>query len=93
VIQTIEDVPRAAMSRLGFVWLEITGRCQLECVHCYADSGPTGTHGTMATDDWRRIIDECANLSVGMVQFIGGEPTLHPDLTGLIDHGDCCRIR
>lgn len=78
LVQTDQD--------LGFVWLEITGRCQLECVHCYAESGPAGTHGQMSRDDWRRVIDEAAALGAGMVQFIGGEPTLHPDLEGLIAH-------
>ena len=37
---------------LRFVWLEVTGSCQLVCGHCYADSGPDGTHGQMSTDDW-----------------------------------------
>lgn len=86
MIQIIEDVPPAAMSRLGFVWLEITGRCQLECVHCYAESGPAGNHGTMTVTDWERIIDECVDLGVSMVQFIGGEPTLHPDLPALVGY-------
>lgn len=72
---------------LRFVWLEITGQCQLECAHCYAVSGPAGTHGTMTVRDWRRLIDQAADLGVGMVQFIGGEPTLHPDLSELINHG------
>lgn len=35
----------AETAPLRFLWLEITGRCQLACAHCYADSGPTGTHG------------------------------------------------
>lgn len=86
MIQIIEGVPPAAMSHLGFVWLEITGRCQLECVHCYAESGPAGNHGTMTVTDWERIIDECVDLGVSMVQFIGGEPTLHPDLPALVGY-------
>jgi MoaA/NifB/PqqE/SkfB family radical SAM enzyme len=69
-----------------FLWLELTGKCQLSCVHCYADSGPDGSHGTMTERDWVRIIDEAARLGVEMVQFIGGEPTLHPDLPRLIAH-------
>lgn len=73
-------------TQLSFVWLEITGKCQLECIHCYAESGPNNTHGVMSTVDWRRVIDECAGLGVEMVQFIGGEPTLHPDLPDLIEH-------
>jgi MoaA/NifB/PqqE/SkfB family radical SAM enzyme len=76
----------ARQTNLNFVWLEITGKCQLECIHCYADSGPQGSHGVMDTTDWLRVIDECSGLGVEMVQFIGGEPTLHPDLPRLVEH-------
>ncbi|MDP4510029.1 radical SAM protein [Nonomuraea turcica] len=71
---------------LSFIWLEITGKCQLACTHCYAHSGPTGTHGSMSYDDWTRAIDQAAALGVSMVQFIGGEPTLHAGLPGLVAH-------
>lgn len=74
------------MSDLRFVWLEITGKCQLECAHCYADSGPKGTHGSMAVEDWVGVIDQSVSLGARMVQFIGGEPTLHPDLPQLVMH-------
>ncbi|MEE2050269.1 hypothetical protein Q8A49_07150 [Nocardiopsis umidischolae] len=33
----------------------------MACTHCYADSGPEGTHGTMTTDDWRRVIGDVAD--------------------------------
>jgi MoaA/NifB/PqqE/SkfB family radical SAM enzyme len=39
----------------------------------------------MATDDWLRVLGEAADLGVQMVQFIGGEPTLHPDLPLLMN--------
>jgi MoaA/NifB/PqqE/SkfB family radical SAM enzyme len=78
--------PTAISTGLRFVWLEITGKCQLSCAHCYAESGPTGTRGTMSGQDWRRVINEAAALGVRLVQFIGGEPTLHPELPGLVDH-------
>ncbi len=71
---------------LRFVWLEITGKCQLSCVHCYADSGPKGTHGVMVRRDWERVIDQASDLGVSAVQFIGGEPTLHPELPALIPY-------
>lgn len=71
---------------LRFVWLEITGKCQLACRHCYADSGLFGTHGTMTEDDWKRVIDEARETGARMIQFIGGEPTLHPSLALLIDY-------
>ncbi len=72
------------MPRVHFAWLEITGSCQLVCEHCYAESGPNGIHGTMRTEDWYRVIDELSAYGAAMVQFIGGEPTLHPDLPALI---------
>lgn len=72
--------------RISFVWLEITGRCQLECGHCYAESGPAGDHRRMQVEDWRRVIDQAAEIGAGMVQFIGGEPALHPALPALIEH-------
>lgn len=71
---------------VSFLWLELTGICQLACAHCYAQSGPSGTHGSMTRADWVRVIDQAAAMRVEMVQFIGGEPTLHPDLPGLIEH-------
>jgi MoaA/NifB/PqqE/SkfB family radical SAM enzyme len=64
----------------------ITGRCQLGCVHCYAESGPTGTHGTMTTGDWERLINEAAAMGVRKIQFIGGEPATHPGLARLVRH-------
>lgn len=73
-------------SSISFLWLEITGQCQLECVHCYADSSPSGTHGTMTAQDWQRVINEAADIGVRTVQFIGGEPTLHPALPSLVGH-------
>lgn len=69
-----------------FLWLEITGKCQLECVHCYAESSPSGDHGTMTWQDWIRVIDSAAAIGVKAVQFIGGEPTLNPALPDLIIH-------
>lgn len=42
----------APVSPVTFLALELTGRCQLACQHCYAESGPTGSHGTMTGDYW-----------------------------------------
>lgn len=75
-----------ATVELSFLWLEITGKCQLCCTHCYAESGPHETHGEMADKDWQRVIHDAATLGVRMVQFIGGEPTLHPSLPELVVH-------
>lgn len=71
--------------RLARLWLEITAKCQLECTHCYADSGPWGTHGAMTAQDWHRVIDQAHDLGVKTILFIGGEPMLHPHLGELVE--------
>ncbi len=40
----------------------------------------------MRSGDWERVLDQATELDVQMVQFIGGEPTLHPALAHLVDH-------
>lgn len=71
---------------LRFAWLEVTGRCNLECTHCYADSSPRGTHGTMTVSDWAGTITQLAAMGARDVQFIGGEPLLYPRIVHLIIH-------
>ncbi|SNQ51540.1 conserved hypothetical protein [Frankia canadensis] len=73
-----------APPRMQRLWLELTGRCNLTCTHCYASAGPTGDHGTMKTVDWFAVIDAAAELGVEQVTMIGGEPTLHPALPDLV---------
>ncbi|RZS43197.1 iron-sulfur cluster protein [Herbihabitans rhizosphaerae] len=41
----------------------------------------------MTEADWTRVIDQSTALGVRMIQFIGGEPTLHPSLPDLVEHG------
>ncbi|MFC5220476.1 radical SAM/SPASM domain-containing protein [Streptomyces coerulescens] len=68
-----------------FLELEITGRCQLTCPSlCYAMAGPAETDGSMTGDDWKRLLTEAASIGVKKVQFIGGEPTLHPEFEALV---------
>lgn len=79
-------LPRSVEQQAGYrFWaLEITGKCQLRCTHCYAGSSPQGTHGTMTLEEWLEVIDQAAKLGVGLIQFIGGEPTQHPGLSQMV---------
>jgi MoaA/NifB/PqqE/SkfB family radical SAM enzyme len=76
-----------------FLALSITGRCQLACSHCFSSSGPDGTHGMMTTGDWERLLREAAAMGVRRVQFIGGEPTLHPSLVRLARYAVTAGLR
>jgi MoaA/NifB/PqqE/SkfB family radical SAM enzyme len=39
----------------------------------------------MSEQDWENIIDQAAVLGCRALQFIGGEPTMHPALPALIE--------
>lgn len=69
-----------------FLELELTNRCQLVCAHCYARSGPTESHGTMSTADWQQLISSAPAAGIRKIQFIGGEPTVHPGFAHLLTH-------
>lgn len=84
VLQQREAAVPASRPDVSLLWLELTGKCNLRCVHCYADSAPSGSHGTMTRADWERIIQQAKAIGVQGVQFIGGEPTIHPDFPHLV---------
>lgn len=69
-----------------FMELELTDSCDLECVHCFTDSGPLVKHGPMTGEDWIGAIDQGLEIGLQRVQLIGGEPTRHPDFLRILDH-------
>jgi MoaA/NifB/PqqE/SkfB family radical SAM enzyme len=86
VTPTPTPTPTPSLAAVTFLELEITGKCQLDCGHCYAESGPTGSHGSMTTGDWERLLTQAPAAGIITVQFIGGEPLRHPDFEHLLRH-------
>src|SRR6266851_4169798 len=83
---TTPETSPALFGDLDFLWLELTSVCNLECVHCYAESGPYVRKGDdLSPERYAELIIEAAALGCEKVQFIGGEPTLHPALPRLIE--------
>lgn len=67
------------------VW-NMTQRCNLKCVHCYAKA--TGVHGAdvISTDAAKAMIDDLAAYGAPVMLFSGGEPLVREDLTELASH-------
>jgi MoaA/NifB/PqqE/SkfB family radical SAM enzyme len=80
----LSSLHKSVQSPLSFLWLEITGRCNLSCVHCYAESGPSGRPDRLGTERWLSLMAEAAELGVQQIQFIGGEPTIHRDFAKFV---------
>ena len=70
---------------LDFLWLELTNRCNLRCVHCYTESGPqTGDRDLLTAADYLSVMSQAYALGCRRMQFIGGEPQLNPDFQRLL---------
>jgi MoaA/NifB/PqqE/SkfB family radical SAM enzyme len=62
-----------------FLWLELTNRCNLQCVHCYSDSHPkSGYRDLLSREQYDQVIEDAFRLGCREVQLIGGEPQLSP---------------
>lgn len=71
---------------LDFLWLELTNRCNLKCVHCYTESGPqTGDRDLLTADDYLSVMNQAYALGCRKMQFIGGEPLLNSDFQRLLE--------
>jgi MoaA/NifB/PqqE/SkfB family radical SAM enzyme len=57
------------------LFLELLGRCNEKCVHCYADSAPT-VSDALPRDVVMSIIAQAAAAGFRRVQFTGGDPLL-----------------
>jgi radical SAM protein with 4Fe4S-binding SPASM domain len=70
---------------LDFLWLEITPKCNLNCIHCYADSTPFNPlESKMTFQNWVSVMKESFELGCRKIQFIGGEPTIHPEFLNFV---------
>ncbi|MEJ5358540.1 MAG: 12,18-didecarboxysiroheme deacetylase [Desulfobacterales bacterium] len=64
------------------VW-NMTRRCNLRCIHCYAHARDRADDDELSTDEGRALLDDLAAFGVPVVLFSGGEPLLRPDLPEL----------
>jgi pyrroloquinoline quinone biosynthesis protein E len=65
---------------------ELTHRCPLRCPYCYNTLELEKASAELATDAWKRVLDEAAELGILQVHFSGGEPTARADLVELVGH-------
>jgi len=77
---------RKSPARPMVAWLEPTDRCNLFCVHCFAESRSGINEVELSTEKWLSIIDELDEIGVERVVFTGGEPLLRKDLFQLLEH-------
>jgi PqqA peptide cyclase len=65
---------------------ELTHRCPLQCPYCSNPLEFERASGELATAEWRRVLDEAAELGVLQLHLSGGEPTARADLEEIVAH-------
>lgn len=81
----IQKLDKELSPQLDFLWVETTSKCNLRCLHCYADAEPKES-SDLSTEEIKSVVDQAADLGCKKIQFTGGECTLREDLMDLIDH-------
>jgi radical SAM protein with 4Fe4S-binding SPASM domain len=64
------------------VW-NVVRRCNLKCVHCYADAK---ADVELTTDQCLEIVDSLSDFGIPLILFSGGEPLLRKDLIEIAEY-------
>jgi 12,18-didecarboxysiroheme deacetylase len=64
------------------VW-NVTRRCNLKCVHCYAHAKNIPFDNELTTEQGKQLIEDLADFGSPVMLFSGGEPMMRPDLPEL----------
>ncbi len=68
------------------VW-NVTRRCNLKCVHCYAHAQDmTSFEDELSTEEGKKFLDDLADFKVPVILFSGGEPLVRKDLPELAEY-------
>ncbi len=75
----------SADKRPVVVW-NVTRRCNLKCVHCYAHATEEAVSDELTTAEGKALIDDLAAFGVPVLLFSGGEPLVRKDLPELAEY-------
>jgi radical SAM protein with 4Fe4S-binding SPASM domain len=85
-VRRLTRLERKVASRLGSLDLELTERCDNDCVHCcinLPEDDAAARSREITTAQVMTILREAAELGCLRVRFTGGEPLLREDFTDL----------
>ncbi len=85
-MDTVTSAAAVELRHLDNLWIQVSGtRCNIECRHCFNNSGPRETtFGLMTLEAVNRAIAAAAARSVREIYFTGGEPFLNAQLLEMV---------
>jgi radical SAM protein with 4Fe4S-binding SPASM domain len=85
-VRHIKQPTKPLASRLGQLDIELTERCNNDCIHCCINRSANDAVARareMTTEQVKDILQQAAGLGCMLVRFTGGEPLLRPDFEEL----------
>ena len=76
-----------------FVVWNMTRRCNLKCVHCYAQAETDKGVDPISTQQAKVMIDDLAAYGAPVMLFSGGEPTIRKDMPELASYATAKGMR
>ena len=67
------------------VW-NITRKCNLKCIHCYAHATEESGYNELTTEEGKKLLDDLAAFGAPVILFSGGEPLVRKDLPELAEY-------
>jgi len=84
---------RFSQDRKPVVVWNCSRRCNLRCIHCYADSENQRYPNELTAGEARTMIDDLAQFGVPVLLFSGGEPLMRRDVLALAAYAGSQGIR
>lgn len=72
---------------------EITGRCNLNCIHCRSSSTMGSDQGDFSLIEAKALIDDITSIAKPVVVLSGGEPLMRKDVFDIASYGTSKGLR
>ena len=95
-VRKIDHERTSILSRLPHLDIELTERCNNDCVHCCINlpAGDVAARAReMSTEQVKGILRQAVDLGCLQVRYTGGEPLLRPDIFDLAHYGTRLGLR
>ena len=68
------------------IYLMLTKRCNLKCIHCCANATTIPCDNELKTEEWYMIADKLKGLKIDNICMTGGEPLIREDLFRIAEY-------
>jgi MoaA/NifB/PqqE/SkfB family radical SAM enzyme len=92
IARAYADLAVGRRQPLRYIDVNVGLACNLRCSHCFAENLKIKGGTELSNDEWKLVIDQCADLGAIAIGFTGGEPLVYPRLFDLIRLADPGRI-